>query len=224
MKPRVKLAESPLPGWGKMALVAHDGAYSISFNGQELMHSKASFSEYRMGRICSGESIASDRARILIGGLGLGYTLKGALEVAGPGWHIVVAELLPEVVAWNHEHLAQLNGRLLQDSRVQVVEVDVADWIRGAPAESLDSVLLDVDNGPVAMVSAGNQSLYSVAGIRSVHRALKPGGRAVFWSAGPDAGFEARLQNRGFRVSLFSEKRHASASRPAVTLFVADKL
>jgi spermidine synthase len=207
-----------------MALYLHDGDYSISCDGQELMHSKGSYSEYRMGLLCEGVAAASGSARILVGGLGLGYTLRGVLDVAGPEWQVVVAELVAEVIAWNRELLQGLHGCLLQDTRVKVEAVDVTALIKtAAMAGGYDAILLDVDNGPVAMVTASNRAIYSVAGIRSIHQALRPGGRAVFWSAGPDVSFEARLRNHGFSVTVVAEKRHAGAKRASVTLFIADK-
>jgi predicted methyltransferase len=223
MKPRIQLAECSLSNGDRMALYCHDGAYSIRFNGQELMHSNASHSEYRMGRICRGRKTTNSPVRVLVGGLGLGFTVLGVLEEAGPDWEIVVAEMVPEVIDWNQQHLHSLNGFLLEDPRVKVRQTDVIELIREDPAGSYDAILFDIDNGPVAMVSAGNTSLYSSAGIRSVLRVLKAGGRAVYWSAGPDAAFLSRLRRSGLIVSLSEEKRNRGAKRAAVTLFIADK-
>jgi len=221
MKPRVKLAESITADGGAMTLYEHDGKYCISYAGQELMHSGANASEILLGEI-GVELLEQDaESRILIGGLGLGFTLRSVLENTGPNAVVELIELLPEIVTWNREYLRSLNGELLNDSRVEIHTTDVVKYVRKAERERYDVILLDVDNGPVAMVSETNASLYSNSGLRWLRGSLKPEGRAVFWSAGPDLRFEDRLKRAGFRVSKVPAKVHAGSKRAAYLLYVA---
>jgi spermidine synthase len=222
MKPRVKLAESTTADGGAMALYEHDGKYCISYAGQELMHSGANASEILLGEI-GVELLEHDAtARILIGGLGLGFTLRSVLASTGPNVVVELIELLPEIVSWNREFLKSLNGELLDDPRLEIHTTDVVGYVRKAERARYDVILLDVDNGPVAMVSETNVSLYSNTGLRWLRGSLKPEGRAVFWSAGPDLRFEDRLKRAGFRVSKVPAKVHAGSKRAAYLLYVAN--
>jgi spermidine synthase len=222
MKPRVKLAESTTADGGAMALYEHDGKYCISYAGQELMHSGANASEILLGEI-GVELLERDAtARILIGGLGLGFTLRSVLASTGPNVVVELIELLPEIVSWNREYLKSLNGELLDDPRLEIHTTDVVGYVRKAERARYDVILLDVDNGPVAMVSETNVSLYSNTGLRWLRGSLKPEGRAVFWSAGPDLRFEDRLKRAGFRVSKVPAKVHAGSKRAAYLLYVAN--
>ncbi len=205
-----------------MALYEHDGKYCISYAGQELMHSGANASEILLGEI-GVELLEHDAAaRILIGGLGLGFTLRSVLASTGPNVVVELIELLPEIVSWNREHLKSLNGELLDDPRLEIHTTDVVGYVRKAERARYDVILLDVDNGPVAMVSETNVSLYSNTGLRWLRGSLKPEGRAVFWSAGPDLRFEDRLKRAGFRVSKVPAKVHAGSKRAAYLLYVAN--
>jgi spermidine synthase len=222
MKPRVKLAESTTADGGAMVLYEHDGKYCISYAGQELMHSGANASEILLGEI-GVELLEHDAtARILIGGLGLGFTLRSVLASTGPNVVVELIELLPEIVSWNREYLKSLNGELLDDPRLEIHTTDVVGYMRKAERVRYDAILLDVDNGPVAMVSETNVSLYSNTGLRWLRGSLKPEGRAVFWSAGPDLRFEDRLKRAGFRVSKVPAKIHAGSKRAAYLLYVAN--
>ena len=205
-----------------MALNEHDGAFSINFNGQELMHSKASASESLMGNLGTVRLDKLGAFRVLVGGLGLGFTLKNVLKSVGPKTTVEVVELIPEVVEWNRTHLKKLNGALLDDPRVKVREEDVTTLLRNAKPETYDAILLDVDNGPVAMVAANNFSLYSNAGISAICASLKPAGRAVVWSAGKDGKFENRLRQAGLRVKGVPAKMHERARREAYMLYVLE--
>jgi len=222
MKPRVKLAESTTADGGAMTLYEHDGQYCISYAGQELMHSGANASEILLGEIGVERLEPDAEARVLIGGLGLGFTLRSVLENTGPKVTVELVELLPEIVQWNRDYLQQLNGALLDDPRVEIHVTDVVGYVRKTERDRYDVVLLDVDNGPVAMVSETNASLYSNSGLRWLRGSLKPEGRAVFWSAGPDLRFEDRLKRAGFRVTKVPAKVHAGAKRAAYLLYVAN--
>ncbi|NDV63479.1 spermine synthase [Puniceicoccales bacterium CK1056] len=223
MKPRIKLAAATTPDGGTLALYEHDGAWSMSLNGQELMHSRATASETLMGEL-GVEHLDKDGApRILIGGLGLGFTLQSVLRSVSSKAIIEVVELFPDVVSWNREFLKDLNGSLLEDPRVEVRTEDVGGVIRSANPGTYDVILLDVDNGPVAMVVKANASLYSPSGTHSIRRALKRKGRAVLWSASQDKAFEERLTRQEFSVQAVPAKVHAGAKRPAYTLYIADR-
>jgi len=205
-----------------MALYEHDGKYCISYAGQELMHSGANASEILLGEI-GVELLEHDAtARILIGGLGLGFTLRSVLAGTGPNVVVELIELLPEIVSWNRVYLKSLNGELLDDPRLEIHTTDVVGYVRKAERARYDVIFLDVDNGPVAMVSETNVSLYSNTGLRWLRGSLKPEGRAVFWSAGPDLRFEDRLKRAGFRVSKVPAKVHAGSKRAAYLLYVAN--
>jgi len=207
-----------------MALYEQDGAFSVNFEGQELMHSKASASETLLGLISVERLEGKSDTRTLVGGLGLGYTLRSILESTSEQATVEVAELIPDVVQWNKTHLKKLNGSLLEDPRVKIRIEDVARIIQDAVPETYDAMALDVDNGPVAMVSDNNFSLYSKSGIQSIYTALKPQGRVVFWSAGPDKKFEERLGKTDLKVTLVPAKVSEGARRAAYLLYVADKV
>ncbi|MEN8662095.1 MAG: spermine synthase [Lentimonas sp.] len=222
MKPKIKLAEVTLDGGATMALYSHDGTYSMSVNGQELMHSEACASERLMGTLGIEQVPLDETPRILIGGLGLGFTLRSVIDAVGPDALIDVAELVPEVIEWNKTFLKDLNGELLEKKDVDVFVDDVVNVIKKAKA-TYDTIIVDVDNGPIAMVADSNVSLYSNTGLKRVWGALKPLGRAVFWSAKQDVAFEQRLKRVGFKVQAVPAKVHARAKRAAYMLYVADR-
>ncbi len=221
MKPRVKLAESTFTG-GVLSLTEHDGSYSISLDGKELMHSRANASELLLGSLGVAQLNNETDARVLIGGLGLGYTLKSVLESVGDKTTIEVAEMIPEVIEWNRSYLKNLNGSLLEHPQVETRLVDVTQLIQEVEPHTYDTILLDVDNGPNAMVCQTNASLYSKNGIRSICRALKKNGRLIVWSAGPDHGFEKRMGYAGLQVKTVRAKAHAGAKSPSHFLFLGD--
>lgn len=224
MKPRIKLAESTTPDGAPMALYEHDGAFSISFQGQELMHTGASASELRLGELGVERLPNEERPRVLIGGLGLGFTLKTTLEGLGSEARVDVAELLQQVIDWNREYLKPINGKLVDDPRVNLLVTDAVQLIRKANPNTYDAMILDVDNGPTGMVKPSNSSLYSVKGLHAVRSALKPGGRVVFWSAGEDQYFKKRLGYVGFRVGVVPAKVHERAKRAAYRIYIGDRV
>ena len=223
MKPRIKLAETMTPDGGALALFEQDNTYSISYKGQQLMHSKMTTSEELLGKLGLDRLDKTLPSRILVGGLGLGYTLRTVMEGCSSESQVDVAELFPEVVDWNRTFLKELNGSFLDDPRTTVLIKNVGNVIKNAPPETYDSILLDVDNGPIAMVAESNNSLYSHFGVRSIHAALKANGRAVFWSAQADPRFEKRLRKAGFTVKAVPARTHPGAKRAAYLLYVADR-
>ena len=223
MKPNLTLAETRTPNGARMTLVEHDGSFCIRVNGQQLMHSSVSASEVRLGELGCEKLPRGATARVLIGGLGLGFTLKSVLKNTGPGAAVHVAELFPEIVAWNRTFLAGLNGRALADRRVTVFAKDVRAVIRRAARSPYDVIVLDIDNGTTAMVKNDNHELYGERGIGQIALALQPGGRAAIWSACADAVLEKRLARAGFQVRAVPAKLYEHARRSTYMIYVADR-
>jgi spermidine synthase len=223
VKPTINVAESFTPDGQRLTLQRHDGQFHMRVDGELLMSTRAWQSEAEMAEF--GCALVGGRApkRVLIGGLGFGFTLRRVLELVGHDAVVEVAELMPLMVAWNREHLREVNGHLLDDPRVVITIGDVHALLCRPPGDRYDVVLLDVDNGPVAMVDAGNRRLYSDPGLRCLSQALAPGGRAVFWSATPHRGFLRRLGAAGFDARSVPAKAYPQAVRETHTLFVADR-
>jgi spermidine synthase len=224
MKPNITLAETKTPNGARMTLVEHDGSFCIRVNGQQLMHSSVSTSEIQLGQLgCERLLNRGAPYRVLIGGLGLGFTLKSVLQSLGPKAVVHVSELFPEIVAWNRTFLAGLNGGALTDRRVKVLEEDVRAIIQRAARQPYDAIILDIDNGTTAMVKDENNALYSESGMKQIELALKPDGRAAVWSACSDAVIEKRLAKAGFAVQAVPAKLYEHARRSTYMIYVADK-
>jgi spermidine synthase len=224
MKPNITLAETKTPNGARMTLVEQDGSYCIRVNGQQLMHSSVSHSEVELGRLaCENHAKKNNGTRVLIGGLGLGFTLKSVLATVGGNAVVQVSELFPEIVEWNRTFLAGLNGGALADRRVNVLVEDVRSVIRRAARKPYDAIALDIDNGTTAMVKVENNHLYSDWGMQQIALALKPGGRVAVWSACPDVVIERRLVKAGLKVQAVPAKLYAQAKRSAYMIYVADK-
>jgi spermidine synthase len=207
-----------------LSLSMRDGHYYLRVAGRELMGTVAASSEMRLAELGCEKVGATSGARVLIGGLGFGFTLRRVLELVRSDARVEVAELLPEVVAWNREYLQSVNGNLLDAPRVNIVIEDVVAVLAAASTGRYDVILLDVDNGPPAsIVDPATTRLYADAGLTVVSRALRPGGRAVFWSASGDRAFLKRLTRAGFRATAVSAKAYPSAKRETHTLFIADR-
>ncbi len=223
MKPFLNLAEARTPDGALLSLHSHDTHFYLRVNRQPLMGTNASESEKMLAQLACERLPSVPASRVLIGGLGFGFSLRRVLELVAQDASVEIAELLPEVVAWNRQFLASINGLLLDDPRVRVEVADVFDIMSRAPAAHYDAILLDVDNGPIAMVQDGNARLYAPAGFQVITRALKPGGRVTFWSASQDSPFEKRLTKAGFRVRTVAAKAYPQAKRSSHTIFVADR-
>lgn len=207
-----------------MTLVKHDGSFCIRVNGQQLMHSKVATSEIELGRVaCEHHAAADLQPKVLIGGLGLGFTLKSVLESTGPQATVHVVELFPEIVEWNRTFMANLNGDALKDERVEVLTEDVTDVIARSSQSPYDAIALDIDNNTTAMVKTENHNLYGKQGIKKIWSALRPGGRAAIWFAAPDAAIERMLKKAGFNVQAMPAKVFGSSRREAYMIYVADK-
>lgn len=211
------------PDGSRLTLHEHDGEYFMKLNGRQLMSTSSTASELLLADQACARLTAEDAACALIGGLGLGFTLKRVLERTGPNARVQVAELLPEVVTWNRDLLAAVNGRLLQDQRVEVLVADVFAVIRRAGPAHYDAIMLDVDNGPTSFVQTKNSRLYTRRGLALIFRALKPGGRAAFWSAVDEPEFQRSLGRAGFAVEVWPAKAHERARQSPHRIYVAER-
>ena len=200
MIPWVQLDSAKTPdGQQELRLKRRGSEFSIMLGGNELMNSRLSGSEEALAKLSCQRIAGHRQPRILIGGLGMGFTLRAALAELGDDGEIVVAELVPAVVAWARGPMAELFGGCLDDPRVAVEETDVGRPIRSERA-AWDAILLDVDNGPEGIVHKSNDALYSLQGLGAARTALRPGGVLAVWSQGPDSGFTRRLKQAGFVV------------------------
>jgi spermidine synthase len=203
MIPWEQLGAAQIPGGGELRLMRRGAELSIMSGATELMNSRLGGSEEALALLACAAIGARPNPKILIGGLGMGFTLRAALAALGPQAEVVMAELIPTVVAWARGPLAELFAGSLEDPRVRLVEADVAEVIGRQPA-AWDAILLDVDNGPGGLNRAANDLLYGEAALAAMRQALRPGGVLAVWSASPDGPFVARLRASGFAVE---EKR-----------------
>ncbi len=206
MIPWIQLDKTSLPDGGELKLARRGEEFSIRLNGAELMNSRLSASEEALATLTCEKLSGRKAMQILIGGLGMGFTLRAALNVLPKDAHVTVAELLPSVVAWARGPMAEFHGTSLDDPRVTIETRDVAHLMR--QERRWDGIMLDVDNGPEAMTQAANDGLYTNTGIGNARRALKPGGVLAVWSQGPDPAFAGRLGRAGFRVDEVKVKAH----------------
>ena len=198
MIPWKLLSTAQPPGNGaELRLYQRDQEFSIKADNYELMNSRAYGSEDALARLGCRKITQISQARVLIGGLGMGYTVRSALDELGATAQVVVAELVPEVVRWNREFLADLAGNPLDDDRVAVHEADVSEMIK-ASQHNYNAILLDVDNGPQALTRDGNNWLYSLEGLKTAFGALRPRGVLAIWASDPEPAFAHRLRHAGF--------------------------
>lgn len=201
------LGDAVAPDGTVMKLYRHDGDYTIRVDGNELMSTRRHHSEDVLAeRVC--EPLRErERARVLIGGLGLGFTLRAALRSLAPDAEVVVAEIVEEVIRWNRNPDYPLAADALLDPRVELRHADVMDVLQ-ASAGGFDAIMLDVDNGAAPLTTRGNARLYRAQGIRRAAAALRPGGRLAYWSAVEDPGFEKALRREGMAVEVTRARAH----------------
>jgi spermidine synthase len=222
MTPWQLLDSAPIPGsGGEMRLYRRGSECSITLTGGgELMNSRVHGSEEALAELACRPLAGRPAPRVLIGGLGMGFTLAAALRHLGADARVVVAELVPAVVEWNRVHLGEYAGHPLRDPRAAVVVGDVGELLR-KERQAFDAIMLDVDNGPEGLTRRENDWLYSTTGLGAIHDALRPQGLLAVWSAGPDRGFSDRLRRIGFVTEEVSVRAHASGKGARHTIWIA---
>ncbi len=211
MQPWVHLGSALVSGGGELRLKRRGGEFSIMLGAAELMNSRLSGSEEALATLGCEAVSRRKEARVLIGGLGMGFTLRAALAVLGPDARVTVAELVPEVAAWARGEMAAIFGDCLADARAVVEIADVADLI-ARRGDGYDAILLDVDNGPDGLTADANDRLYGMGGLRQALAALRPGGVLAIWSAHPAPAFAGRLRKAGFAVAEHRVRARTNAA------------
>ncbi len=200
MIPWIQLDTATMPGGGgELRLMRRGDEFSIMSGAVELMNSRLGGSEAALAGFACAPIRERRKAEVLIGGLGMGFTLRAALADLGADARVTVAELVPAVVAWARGPMADVLGDSLDDPRVAIRETDVGALIRAGRA-AFDAILLDVDNGPEGLTRKANDGLYDMQGLAAARRALRPGGVLAVWSSAPDAPFSQRLRRAGYAV------------------------
>jgi spermidine synthase len=218
MKPLELLGEARTPDGTTISLTRRDREIIILAGGRPLMSNRMHGSEQALATFGCRDLPSSD-PRVLVGGLGMGFTLRATLDLLPADATVVVAELVPAIVEWNRGPLGPLADYPLQDRRVRVEVGDVLDTLR-ASTGAFDAILLDVDNGPAAFTATGNASLYGDRGLSAARGALRPGGTLAVWSAWEDRKFEQRLRYAGFRVSVERVRARLKQGGPRHTIFL----
>ena len=216
------LGSAVVPGGVEIRLYKHDDDYSILLPDDELMSTRMRASEDMLAVQSLARVKHSPAPRMLIGGYGMGFTLRAALAAGGPNLRVTVAEIVPEIIAWARGPMAEVTAGCLDDPRVFIDMRDVAEAI-GEAYERFDAILLDVDNGPDGVVRGDNDGLYSARGLAASWRALRPRGVLAIWSAKNDAGFTRRLKRTGFAVKTVSAKSRPDGKGPRHLIWFAQK-
>ena len=222
MKAWELLGEARTPDGTDIRLTRSGGEFLISANAKPLMSSRMHGSEEALATLACDEARGMNGPRVLVGGLGMGFTLRAVLDVLPADAVVTVAELVPAVVEWNGHVLAPLAGHPLRDARVRVQIGDVGFILR-ANTDRFDVVLLDVDNGPAAFTAAANVGLYDNSGVAAAYAALRTRGTLAVWSAWEDRKFEQRLRSCGFRVSVERVRARLKRGGPRHTIFLGFK-
>jgi spermidine synthase len=219
MKASELLGETRTPDGEHLALTRHDSEYVILAGGKSLMSSRMHGSEEALAAFACRRARTREEPCVLVGGLGMGFTLRAALDLLPPDATVVVADLVPAVVEWNRGPLGPLAGHPLRDARVAVDVRNVATTLRANPGR-FDAILLDVDNGPAAFTTPANVELYSDRGLAAARDALKVGGVLAVWSAWDDRRFEQRLRHGGFAVQVERVRARLKKGGPRHTIFL----
>ena len=221
--PWEEIDRAKVPGHeGEVILMKRGTEFSIRTAGTVLMNSRLHGSESAQAELTCRRLKRKSGLKILIGGLGMGYTLAAALERSEPDTRITVSELIPAVVRWNREELGHLAGMPLDDPRVSVEEEDVVETIRKRKS-AWDAILLDVDNGPDGLTRKANDRLYGRSGLKTSFSALRPGGILAIWSSGADEAFIRRLKQHGFKTETITVRARKSGKGGKHTIWLAGK-
>jgi len=201
MIPWLEVDTTEVPGADiALRLMRRGSEFSMKLGANELMNSRLSGSEQALATLACRKITTVKRPQLLIGGLGMGFTLRAALAMLGDEARITVAELVPAVIAWARGPMAELFAGSLDDPRARIITADVGEVIQASRA-AFDAILLDVDNGPEGLIRRANDALYDASGLQAARRALRPKGVLAVWSSGPHPGFSQRLRDAGYAVS-----------------------
>ncbi|MGO4112106.1 spermidine synthase [Rhizobium ruizarguesonis] len=223
MLPWIQLDSATIPGeGGELRLKQRGGEFSIMLGANELMNSRLSGSEEALATLSWDRIKSHPKPRVLIGGLGMGFTLRAALAVLPEDAGVTVAELVPAVVAWARGPMAEVFKGCLDDPRVGIHQGDVGEAIRAGKA-AYDAILLDVDNGPDGLTRKSNDRLYNFSGLRAASDALRPGGVLAVWSSGPDPDFTGRLKDSGFAVDAVNTRANGKRGGARHVIWLAVK-
>ncbi len=222
MTPRELIDTAPIPGGDELKLYRRGDDHIIVLDRNELMNSRMSGSEEALASLAAERLAGRKAQRWLIGGYGMGFTLRKALELLGSDAEVDLVELVPQIVEWARGPMADLTGACLDDPRLTLKLGDVGEAIRGSQGR-YDAILLDVDNGPDGLVRAANDGLYGTAGITAARSALKPGGVVAYWSAAPDPAFTKRLKASGLAVEEQMVRARSNGKGPRHTIWLASK-
>lgn len=210
MKRWTCLDSAPMPDGQTISLNEHDGSYSVRIGGAELMSTRRHASEEKIAELACAHAAEIRGARVLIGGLGFGFTLRAALAALRSDAAVVVAEIQAAVIAWNGNRSFPLAADAMEDARVTILQEDVREVIRDNQG-GFDSIILDVDNGPAALSTEGNRRLYELEGLHMARSALRPKGCLAVWSAAPDAAFGKAMVRAGFGVEIHRRRAHVNS-------------
>ena len=223
MIPWLQIDTARVPGADvELRLMRRGADFSMMLGPNELMNSRLSGSEEALATLACRRIEAVKRPNLLIGGLGMGFTLRAALAVLGSDAGITVAELVPAVIAWARGPMASIFAESLNDPRASILNADVIEVIRSHPS-AFDAILLDVDNGPEGLIRKANDALYDLKGLKAIRRALRPGGVLAVWSSGPNPAFSKRLRDAGFDVNEVAVRATAKRSGARHVIWFATK-
>jgi spermidine synthase len=212
MIPWLQIDTARVPGADvELRLMQRGAEFSMMLGSSELMNSRLSGSEEALATLACKRIRAVKHPHLLIGGLGMGFTLHAALAVLGSEARVTVAELVPAVIAWARGPMASIFGDSLDDPRTRILRADVIEVIK-SHASAFDAILLDVDNGPEALIRKANDALYNLKGLKIIRRALRPGGILAVWSSGPNPSFSRRLRDARFDVDEVGVRATAKRS------------
>jgi len=218
MKPYLKLAESTMPDGTHYSLHKHDGKIYLKYNGFELMSTSLTYSEQMLADVgChalkEGKGSRPPHPKVLIGGLGLGFTLKRTLELLGSPATVEVAELMPPLIEWNKTFLVEHNGPLLDDPRTKIIQGDLYNIVSEQKKGHYDALLLDIDNTPDDLITAGNARLYSPGFLEKLRQVVTPQGCIAYWLSEPAPKFKKLLIKCGFQVEEQASKPHEKSKQ-----------
>jgi len=223
MTPRELIGTAPVPGGDDLRLFRRGGDFMIVLDRNELMNSRMSGSEEALATMTCARLEDRREPHLLIGGYGMGFTLRAALAVLGADGRVTVAEVVPGIIEWARGPMGEMTAGCLDDPRVRLVMDDVAALI-ATGRSTYDAILLDVDNGPDGLTREGNDRLYSARGLAAAKAALKPAGVLAIWSAAPDAAFSRRLSNAGFRIEEVAVRARSNGKGPRHLIWFATRL